>query len=41
MVLTKIEDREVDDKEVVADKIAVASLKYTVLKQAVGGDIGL
>ena len=39
VVLTKIGDREVDDKEVVADKIAVASLKYTVLKQAVGGDI--
>ncbi len=39
VVLSKMGERTVADKEIVADQIAVASLKYTVLKQAVGGDI--
>ncbi len=39
VVLTKIGDREIKNKEVVADSIAVGALKYTVLRQAVGGDI--
>lgn len=39
VVLTKIGDREIADKEVVADQVAVGALKYSVLKQAVGGDI--
>src|SRR3989344_13626 len=39
VVLKKIGDREVDDKENVADKVAISALKYTVLKQAIGGDI--
>ncbi len=38
-VLAKIGDREVADKEQVADRVAVGALKYTVLKQQVGGDI--
>ncbi|MEI6690323.1 MAG: arginine--tRNA ligase [bacterium] len=39
VVLAKIGERTIANKEVVADMIAVAALKYTVLKQAVGGDI--
>ena len=39
VVLTKMGERDVQNKEVVADQVAVASLKYSVLKQAVGGDI--
>ena len=39
VVLKKIGDREVDDKENVADKVAISALKYTVLKQAIGGEI--
>lgn len=38
----KMGDRSFDspqDKERIADSIAVAALKYTVLKQAIGGDI--
>ncbi len=38
-VLTKIGERELVNKEEVADKVAVGALKYTVLKQAIGGDI--
>lgn len=38
-VLGKIGDRDIANKEVVADRIAVGALKYTVLKQAIGGDI--
>ncbi len=38
-VLAKIGDREIANKEEVADKVAVGALKYTVLKQAIGGDI--
>jgi arginyl-tRNA synthetase len=38
-VLTKIGAREIKDREKVADLVAVGALKYTVLKQAVGGDI--
>lgn len=39
VVLEKIGERDVEDKEEVANRIAVSALKYTVLKQAVGGDI--
>lgn len=39
VVLSKMGDRDVADKAKVADQIAVAALKYTVLKQAIGGDI--
>lgn len=31
--------RDIKDKELVADTVAVGSLKYSVLKQAIGGDI--
>lgn len=31
--------RDIKDKELVADMVAVGSLKYSVLKQAIGGDI--
>lgn len=39
VVLAKMGDRAVEKKEVVADRVAVAALKYTVLRQQVGGDI--
>lgn len=39
VVLRKIGERKIENKEQVADKIAVAALKYTVLRQQVGGDI--
>lgn len=39
VVLAKMGDRVVEKKEVVADRVAVAALKYTVLRQQVGGDI--
>lgn len=39
VVIVKMGERDVKNKEVVADQVAVASLKYSVLKQAVGGDI--
>lgn len=39
VVLAKMGKREVKNREVVADIIAVGALKYSVLKQAVGGDI--
>jgi arginyl-tRNA synthetase len=38
-VLSKMGERDIKDRELVADVVAVGSLKYTVLKQAVGGDI--
>lgn len=38
-VLKKMGEREIENKEKVADLVAVAALKYTVLKQAIGGDI--
>lgn len=38
-VLKKMGERDIKDREKVADQIAIGSLKYTVLKQAVGGDI--
>jgi len=31
--------RDIQNKDVVADQVAVGALKYTVLKQAIGGDI--
>lgn len=41
MVGEKMQDRELsaDEKEKVATDVAVAAIKYSVLKQAVGGDI--
>ncbi len=39
VVLTKIGEREIKNKEQVSDNVAVAALKYTVLRQQVGGDI--
>lgn len=39
VVLAKMGERAVEKKEVVADRVAVAALKYTVLRQQVGGDI--
>jgi len=39
VVLKKMGEREVKNKEQVADAVAVAALKYSVLKQALGGDI--
>jgi arginyl-tRNA synthetase len=39
VVLDKMGERDIKDKELVADIVAVGSLKYTVLKQAIGGDI--
>lgn len=38
VVLAKMGEREIENKEEVADRIAVAALKYTVLKQQIGGD---
>lgn len=39
VVMTKMGEREIANKERVADKVAVAALKYAVLRQQVGGDI--
>lgn len=39
VVLNKIGERDIKNKEQVSDNVAVASLKYTVLRQQVGGDI--
>jgi len=39
VVLVKMGERDIKNKEQVADKVAVAALKYTVLRQQVGGDI--
>lgn len=39
VVIKKMGEREIIGKEQVADKIAVGSLKYLVLKQDIGGDI--
>jgi arginyl-tRNA synthetase len=38
-VLEKMGDREIENKEIIADQVAVGALKYTVLRQALGGDI--
>lgn len=38
-VLVKMGDREVKNREEIADQVAVGALKYTVLRQALGGDI--
>jgi arginyl-tRNA synthetase len=38
-VLEKMGVREIKNKEVIADQVAVGALKYTVLRQALGGDI--
>ena len=41
-VLAKMGERSFDsaqDKDIIADQVAVGALKYTVLKQAIGGDI--
>lgn len=37
--LTKMEGRELVDKEVVADQVAVAAIKYSILKQGTGKNI--
>ncbi|MBP9703091.1 arginine--tRNA ligase [Candidatus Woesebacteria bacterium] len=39
VVLAKIGERDIKNKEQVSDNVAVAALKYTVLRQQVGGDI--
>jgi len=42
VVLNKMSERSFDstqDKDMIADQVAVGALKYTVLKQALGGDI--
>lgn len=39
VVLAKMGKRQIAQREEVADQVAVAALKYTVLKQALGGDI--
>jgi arginyl-tRNA synthetase len=39
VVIAKMGDRQIENKETVADVVAVGALKYTVLKQAVDGDI--
>lgn len=39
MALSKMEDREIKDKEKIADQIAVAALKYSILKQSPGKNI--
>jgi arginyl-tRNA synthetase len=39
VVLLKMGDRDIKDRELVADLVAVGSLKYSVLKQSIGGDI--
>jgi len=39
VVLAKMGERDIKNKEKVADMVAVGALKYTVLKQAIGGDI--
>jgi len=38
-VLVKMGEREVKNREEIADQVAVGALKYTVLRQALGGDI--
>ncbi len=38
-VLAKMGERKVANRDVVADQVAVGALKYSVLKQAIGGDI--
>lgn len=41
MVLDKMKDRDItdDEKEEVADIVSVAAIKYSILKQSIGGDI--
>lgn len=39
VVLQKMGERQIEDKRLIADQVAVGSLKYSVLKQAIGGDI--
>lgn len=39
VVLKKMAGREIENKDRVADMVAVGALKYTVLKQQIGGDI--
>ncbi len=39
MALEKMKDRQIEKKEEVADQIAVAALKYSILKQALGRNI--
>lgn len=39
VVLAKMGERVIKDRDEVADQVAVGALKYSVLKQAIGGDI--
>jgi arginyl-tRNA synthetase len=39
MVMAKIADRDIEDKGKVAEEIAVAGIKYSILKQSPGKDI--
>jgi len=39
LVMAKMKDRDIEDKEKVADQIAVAALKYSILKQSLGRNI--
>ncbi len=41
MVMDKIADRELskEEKEVIADDVAIGAIKYTILRQSVGGDV--
>ncbi|HEX7724113.1 MAG TPA: DALR anticodon-binding domain-containing protein, partial [Candidatus Paceibacterota bacterium] len=41
MVMEKMKDREMDptDTDQIANDVAVAAFKYTVLRQAIGGDV--
>ena len=39
VVIKKIGDRDIKEKDGVADAVAVSALKYSVLRQAIGGDI--
>lgn len=39
LVLEKMKERDMSDKETVADKIAVGAIRYSILKQALGSNI--
>src|SRR3989344_435439 len=39
LVITKMEGRDIENKDKVADQVAVAALKYSILKQSLGRNI--
>lgn len=39
IILKKIKDRELEDKEKVAEEIAIGAIKYSILKQSPGKDV--